>query len=290
MDPYDKSLSTSFKRLEEAQDCAFAIAQGADSQCVFYDKWQERSVPKSRAMTSLSFKDLIDAARSQYFSTGDSYEAYCSGECVRRSWRTSPLDLSCGNRLMVCRCPRTKLWRVGRIGRIDSKDCWQSVSNDYGIMACLEMTDAAMKLPWSIGRDNLEMLYPKMAMFPRKDHDIPSILYGQLAEFFAKNGFTHDNGAGHIYALKDFRDNRIRYVGQTVNLHSRYKTHLFNSHTKKLRQWISSMLLAGSYPVPECLEICDVGDSIDEREKLWINIKTREGCDLLNTAHMKKKG
>lgn len=292
MDYYKYSPSTKFKSLEEAQRCAFAIAQGANFHCVFYDSWQQISVPKCRAMMSTSFRDLIDAARSHYFSSTEHYEAYCSEECARRVWRKSTLAPSCGNRLMVCKCPKTGYWRVGRIGRL-SYGNWEPVTDDYYVSSCRHMSSGKDQFPWSMGKDSILMLYPSMEDTWQRSCRLPGILRIQLAGLFAEYGFEYDKGAGYIYGLKDVRhknkrvrDNTIRYVGQTVDLHKRYKTHLFNAHSEKLKNWVAEIIRDGSYPIPVLLEVVEPGDSINEREELWIDIKKREKCDLLNTTHM----
>lgn len=80
---------------------------------------------------------------------------------------------------------------------------------------------------------------------------------------------------GFIYLLKDPRDNKIKYIGQTrFNLNKRYNEHLRNSKylaTKNYNVycWINDLKNNNILPIIEKIEEIDV-NLLNEREKYWI--------------------
>ena len=81
---------------------------------------------------------------------------------------------------------------------------------------------------------------------------------------------------GFIYSLKDPRDNKIKYIGQTrFNLNKRYKEHLRNSKyyatkSHNVYRWIGELTTDGLVPIIEIVEEIDV-QLLNEREKYWIS-------------------
>jgi len=88
-----------------------------------------------------------------------------------------------------------------------------------------------------------------------------------------------------IYALLCPLDYKIKYVGKTTNLYSRYKAHVNEDsiHETNLRKrdWISGLKKSGLVPFSVILETCSMEKS-DEREMFWINQFMDAGFDLLN--------
>jgi hypothetical protein len=307
MDYYKKSSSTMFKTLRDAKNCAVALAQGSGSECSFWNKWQKLKVPKSKAMMSLTFRDIVDSARSAQLYDGECYDAYCSEECVNYRWDSAPhLRSDCGHRLMVCKCPLRKGWRVGRIGELHPIDGWQPIAGDFHITQCGNYCHSSYHLPLSM-KDTLrsqieeEMISRKTRIHLARQHKFPTPLHDELWKMFRAEGFKGINeSATYIYGLRDIRTDEIRYVGQTKNLLARYKKHLFKSHSKKVGKWIAEILFEKSYPVPTCLDLCHDYlpssskynrqkiahiDSVDDCEKKWIRKLRSQGCRLLNHAH-----
>jgi hypothetical protein len=87
-----------------------------------------------------------------------------------------------------------------------------------------------------------------------------------------------------IYALKDPRDNAVRYVGRTEDLPRRYKGHLsigggYHPAGKAKHAWVAELRALGQQPIVEVLEEC--ADKIaDAREAWWIT--KHKGPLLLN--------
>jgi hypothetical protein len=92
---------------------------------------------------------------------------------------------------------------------------------------------------------------------------------------------------GFIYALKDPRNNEIRYVGITKKtVEERIKDHLKMAKTKPNRwvyNWINEVLNSGMSLIVDVLE--EVNDSIVcERERYWILYGKENGWRLTNAT------
>jgi len=86
----------------------------------------------------------------------------------------------------------------------------------------------------------------------------------------------------YIYALIDPRDERVRYVGQTVNPARRFRSHLADkSVSTPKRDWLDELLLLGLMPIMEVVEECQKG-TVDEKEVYWIAYYRNLNTDLLN--------
>lgn len=96
---------------------------------------------------------------------------------------------------------------------------------------------------------------------------------------------TNQSGKiGYIYRLIDPVDNKIRYVGQTINkLNVRLNKHICDS--KKVKNytqcWIRGLVLKGLIPKIELLIQCDI-NCLDEYEVFYINLYKSSGLLLTN--------
>lgn len=84
-----------------------------------------------------------------------------------------------------------------------------------------------------------------------------------------------------IYTLED--NNSIRYIGKTINLDKRYKSHIRESSSLRTHKekWINNVLSKGDKITMEILDICDEKDS-SEIEIYWISQFKCWGFDLVN--------
>lgn len=87
-----------------------------------------------------------------------------------------------------------------------------------------------------------------------------------------------------IYALCDPDTGAIRYIGKSVDVARRYKSHLSArdyQHTP-IRRWVAKVKRAGKVPTLRVLEVC--GEDWVERERHWIAASRAAGADLLNLS------
>lgn len=86
----------------------------------------------------------------------------------------------------------------------------------------------------------------------------------------------------YIYGLYDIKKNIIRYVGKTVNIEHRLRSHLSETNRVKNHKndWVNSVLKYGSKVNFRILEVCNE-NNWKEREREWI-IKLRKENDLVN--------
>lgn len=87
----------------------------------------------------------------------------------------------------------------------------------------------------------------------------------------------------NIYCLKDPITNDIRYIGQTINIKSRYRNHLNgnkfrNTHTTN---WIQSLLNNNLKPIIEIIDTCNIED-LDKIEQKYIKEYKDKGFNLTN--------
>lgn len=85
----------------------------------------------------------------------------------------------------------------------------------------------------------------------------------------------------YIYALRDPRDWRIRYVGKTNRPSIRLRKHCNDQTSGHRGRWLTSVRTHGGKPVMELLELC-VGNGIVEEAK-WIKKYLEVGIKLVNT-------
>jgi hypothetical protein len=85
-----------------------------------------------------------------------------------------------------------------------------------------------------------------------------------------------------IYILSDF-DNRVRYIGKSIDPAKRYKKHLYESRQKRTHKekWIYSLLERNQKPLMEIIEDVPMGLENDY-EKYWIEQFRAWGFSLVN--------
>jgi hypothetical protein len=87
-----------------------------------------------------------------------------------------------------------------------------------------------------------------------------------------------------IYALRDPRNNEIRYIGITNNLKRRLGWHIRKS--KELHRyssrWIKGLIDAGHAPIMETLEAVESQSEAYAAEKRWIQYGIEQGWRLTN--------
>lgn len=92
----------------------------------------------------------------------------------------------------------------------------------------------------------------------------------------------------YIYGLFDPRDNKLRYVGLSVNPSRRYREHTNISKIEKgsgySRNWILSLLNVKMKPFMKIIEVCDDLDVGIKREVYWIRFFKKKNCDLTNVS------
>lgn len=85
----------------------------------------------------------------------------------------------------------------------------------------------------------------------------------------------------YIYALKDPRNNEIRYIGKSNNPKVRFQQHLKDKKNILKDDWITELLQIGSLPELVILEKTDI-DHWQEREIYWIAFGRDNGWKLVN--------
>lgn len=87
-----------------------------------------------------------------------------------------------------------------------------------------------------------------------------------------------------IYALICPISNNIRYIGQSVDVNSRYRRHIYDSRVGKKdhkSNWINYLLNLNLKPILQIIEVCNESN-VDKLEIFYIN-KYREIYDLTNS-------
>ena len=86
-----------------------------------------------------------------------------------------------------------------------------------------------------------------------------------------------------IYGLYCPIRNKPVYVGQTINGLDRPFLHIHErSHSKKVNEWVSELKKNGLSPVIVILERTDNADSLDDKERFWVQKFLNDGNLLLN--------
>lgn len=90
-------------------------------------------------------------------------------------------------------------------------------------------------------------------------------------------------GEASIYVLKCPVEDKVRYVGKSLNLESRYRQHL-NGYNSKMTSWMFGLEKQGLRPLMIEIEKVEWNDK-QEREKYWIEYYESNFGGLLNTRH-----
>lgn len=85
-----------------------------------------------------------------------------------------------------------------------------------------------------------------------------------------------------IYALKCPFVGEIHYIGKSTSGMVRPLTHMRESHSEKINEWVKELKSVGQIPTIEILEKVSEMDNIDDREKYFINKYWKKGNLLLN--------
>lgn len=90
-----------------------------------------------------------------------------------------------------------------------------------------------------------------------------------------------------IYGLTD-NQNRVRYIGQSVNPSSRYEQHLQDSTNSPKGKWIRTLIESGQNPGLVILDSVD-GRDANYQEKWWITLGVKRGWNLTNVGNPTRK-
>jgi predicted GIY-YIG superfamily endonuclease len=85
-----------------------------------------------------------------------------------------------------------------------------------------------------------------------------------------------------IYGLVDPRDDFIRYIGQTENIHRRLSEHLASDEQTAKGAWIRGLRMVGLVPRVVILAQHADDKSVSYWESWWITLGRREGWGLTN--------
>lgn len=87
-----------------------------------------------------------------------------------------------------------------------------------------------------------------------------------------------------IYSLRCPFTNEIHYIGKSTQGMIRPLTHLSNSHSEKIKEWVNNLKEIGHAPVVNVIEYVSIDDDIDNRERYWIQMEVNKGSMLLNSC------
>lgn len=94
-----------------------------------------------------------------------------------------------------------------------------------------------------------------------------------------------NNHRAYIYTLSD--DSGVRYIGQSINPHTRFLDHKYNYRNGKNKTsrgiWLKSLYDNGTDPVLAIIEMCH-GSISNQRERHWINHYLEQGASLVNSS------
>jgi hypothetical protein len=91
---------------------------------------------------------------------------------------------------------------------------------------------------------------------------------------------------GVIYELIDPRNGMCRYVGQTLDVQQRRKSHTAQTpifqNNEDLHRWKTELASLGLSPEFRVIEDGIQPETIDEQERFWCRDRADRGCRLLN--------
>lgn len=90
-----------------------------------------------------------------------------------------------------------------------------------------------------------------------------------------------------IYALCCPFTKNVHYIGKTIKGMTRPFSHLSNSHSEKIREWVEDLKLVNNKPIVNILEYVDEQIDINNRELFYIQKYINEGALLLNSNLIK---
>ena len=92
-----------------------------------------------------------------------------------------------------------------------------------------------------------------------------------------------------IYGLRDPRNDVYYYVGKSSVGVNRPLTHLVESHSGKINEWVESLRSIGHSPLIDILDEVMTIDDLPEREKYWIDYYYNTNPELLNIQLLPKE-
>lgn len=90
-----------------------------------------------------------------------------------------------------------------------------------------------------------------------------------------------DERTVYIYTLIDPRDDKVRYVGATLNIKATVSRHISQPVNKKKTAWIAELKSQKLRPRIEVVDTATVPTRL-EVERKWVSHYLRLGADLLN--------
>ena len=85
-----------------------------------------------------------------------------------------------------------------------------------------------------------------------------------------------------IYSLSCPFTNNVHYIGKSESGMMRPFEHMTNSHSEKIRLWVTELKDLGYRPNVNICEYVPFEIDINDREKYWISKYINDGCILLN--------
>jgi group I intron endonuclease len=85
-----------------------------------------------------------------------------------------------------------------------------------------------------------------------------------------------------IYSLKCPFTNEVHYIGKSEQGMLRPLSHISNSHSDKINEWVGELKQLGYVPNVEICEYVPLEENITEREKYWIKHVKENGYQLTN--------
>jgi hypothetical protein len=105
-----------------------------------------------------------------------------------------------------------------------------------------------------------------------------------------KTSLPKKGGKAYIYALIDPETDEIRYIGRTVNAHTRYLDHLNTKTPGAKKIWIDSLLNKGLKPLVKIIEVLNYTDQRSFiREQELIKAFLNKGANLINAKGKNNK-
>lgn len=87
-----------------------------------------------------------------------------------------------------------------------------------------------------------------------------------------------------IYGLYCPITGNLHYVGKSSSYLTRPLEHMSHSHSRKIREWVKQLKELGQIPIVKVLEYVQQPESLNERERHWIENSVAAGHYLLNVV------
>lgn len=99
-----------------------------------------------------------------------------------------------------------------------------------------------------------------------------------MIRFRNRNTIDNENKPHYVYSLTCPIENKIKYIGMSINPKSRYYNHLSNKNLNKKRYWILYLESIGKRPIMDIIKEHPNKKEASEHELYLINSMN----DLLN--------